>query len=104
MTTANIFAEVCEKIGADWNEIVPALQLDKRIGEYAYLKPGLGISGGNLERDLATILKISEEKGTHNSVIKEWVANSKYRKIGYLIVFEMMCCQIFQTKSLIYAF
>ena len=71
---------VCEKIGADWNEIVPALQLDKRIGEYAYLKPGLGISGGNLERDLATILKISEEKGTHNSVIKEWVANSKYRK------------------------
>ena len=71
---------MCEKIGADWNEIVPALQLDKRIGEYAYLKPGLGISGGNLERDLATILKISEEKGTHNSVIKEWVANSKYRK------------------------
>ena len=80
VTTANILAEVCEKIGADWNEIVPALQLDKRIGEYAYLKPGLGISGGNLERDLATILKISEEKGTHNSVIKEWVANSKYRK------------------------
>ena len=38
VTTANILAEVCEKIGADWNEIVPALQLDKRIGEYAYLK------------------------------------------------------------------
>ena len=65
VTTANILAEVCEKIGADWNEIVPALQLDKRIGEYAYLKPGLGISGGNLERDLATILTISEVKGTH---------------------------------------
>ena len=80
VTTANILAEVCEKIGADWNEIVPALQLDKRIGKYAYLKPGLGISGGNLERDLATILKISKEKHTHRSVIKEWIENSKYRK------------------------
>ena len=34
--------------------ISKALKLDKRIGKYAYLKPGLGISGGNLERDLET--------------------------------------------------
>ena len=80
MTTSNILAEVCEKIGANWNEIVPALKLDKRIGKDAYLKPGLGISGGNLERDLATILKISKEKHTHRSVVKEWIENSKYRK------------------------
>ena len=30
----------------------PALKLDRRIGPYAYLSPGLGIAGGNLERDL----------------------------------------------------
>ena len=35
VTTSNILAEVCEKIGANWNEIVPALQLDKRIGKDA---------------------------------------------------------------------
>ena len=52
VTTANVLAELCEKIGADWSEIVPALKMDKRIGQHAYIKPGLGISGGNLERDL----------------------------------------------------
>ena len=52
VTTTNTLAEICEAIGADWNEIVPALRLDRRIGPYAYLQPGLGIAGGNLERDL----------------------------------------------------
>ena len=33
-------AELCERIGADWSEIAPALKLDRRIGPYAYLTPG----------------------------------------------------------------
>ena len=50
-------AELCERIGADWSDIAPALKLDKRIGPGAYLSPGLGIAGGNLERDLRTIVQ-----------------------------------------------
>src|SRR5262249_28035441 len=52
VTATNTLAEICEHIGADWAEIVPALRLDKRIGPFAYLSPGLGLAGGNLERDL----------------------------------------------------
>ena len=40
-------AELCERTGADWSEIVPALKLDRRIGAYSYLSPGLGIAGGS---------------------------------------------------------
>ena len=58
VTVANTLAEVCERIGADWSEIVPALKLDRRIGAYSYLAPGLGIAGGNLERDLATVVRL----------------------------------------------
>ena len=50
ITTTNMLSEVCEKFSADWNEILPALRLDKRIGRFSYIKPGLGISGGNIER------------------------------------------------------
>ncbi len=64
VTVANTLAEVCEKVGADWSEIVPALKLDRRIGAYAYIAPGLGIAGGNLERDLATVQRLSEAHGT----------------------------------------
>ena len=34
-------------------------KLDRRIGAYSYLAPGLGLAGGNLERDLATVLRFS---------------------------------------------
>jgi UDPglucose 6-dehydrogenase len=80
VSTSNTLAELCEKIGADWFEIVPALRLDKRIGKYAYLTPGLGISGGNLERDLKTILNFSEKFGTEAGVVSAWIENSQYRK------------------------
>ena len=80
VTTANTLAEICEHIGADWSEIVPALRLDKRIGQNAYLKPGLGIAGGNLERDLATVLSYAQKYQTDGGVVSAWMDNSKHRK------------------------
>jgi UDPglucose 6-dehydrogenase len=80
VSVANTLAEICERIGADWSEIAPALKLDRRIGAYAYLSPGLGIAGGNLERDLATVDRLSLEHGTDAGVIRAFVANSKHRK------------------------
>lgn len=80
VSVANTLAEVSESIGADWSEIAPALKLDRRIGPYAYLNPGLGLSGGNLERDLRTVLNIGEEKGTDIGVVKAWLENSRHRK------------------------
>jgi UDPglucose 6-dehydrogenase len=69
-----------ERIGADWSEIAPALRLDRRIGAYSYLAPGLGIAGGNLERDLATVLRLSEATGSEASVIDSFVRNSRHRR------------------------
>jgi UDPglucose 6-dehydrogenase len=80
VSVANTLAELCEKIGAVWSEIVPALKLDKRIGQYAYLAPGLGIAGGNLERDLATICNLADRYGTDAGVVRAWVANSRHRR------------------------
>jgi UDPglucose 6-dehydrogenase len=80
VTVANTLAELCERIGADWSEIAPALKLDKRIGPHAYLAPGLGLAGGNLERDLATVLRFSEATGSEASLIESFVRNSRHRR------------------------
>ena len=80
VTVANVMAEICEKIGADWSEIVPSLKLDRRIGPYSYLSAGMGISGGNLERDLTTVQRLAETNGTHVDVVTAWQDNSRYRK------------------------
>ncbi len=80
ISVANTLAELCEGIGAVWSEIVPALKLDRRIGPHAYLAPGLGIAGGNLERDLSTVLRLAEQIGSDSSVPRAWIHNSRYRK------------------------
>lgn len=80
ISAANTLAEICEKIGADWSEIAPALRLDRRIGQYSYITPGLGISGGNLERDLHSVLRLSENHKTDGGVISSWLNNSQRRK------------------------
>jgi len=82
VSVANTLAELCEGIGADWSEIAPALKLDKRIGKHAYLKPGLGIAGGNLERDLATVIRLAEQAGSDAGVVRAWIANSERRKLA----------------------
>jgi UDPglucose 6-dehydrogenase len=80
ISVANMLAELCEGIGADWSEIVPALKLDRRIGPFAYLAPGLGIAGGNLERDLATVRRLAEAHDSDAGLVSAWSHNSGYRR------------------------
>lgn len=80
VTVANTLAELSERIGADWSEIAPALKLDRRIGRDAYLAPGLGLAGGNLERDLATVLRLSEATGAECGLVQAFVRGSRHRR------------------------
>lgn len=80
VTVANTLADLSERIGADWSEIAPALKLDKRIGPHAYLAPGLGLAGGNVERDLATVLHLAEATGSEAGLINSFLWNSRSRR------------------------
>ena len=78
VTISNMLARASENIHANWDQIVPALRLDKRIGNHAYLKPGLGLSGGNIERDLFSIKTIMKNDKNAVNLIKSIISNSKY--------------------------
>jgi len=80
VTVANTLAGLSEKVGADWSEIAPALKLDRRIGQHAYLAPGLGLAGGNLERDLATVMRLAEESGSHVDLVRAFLVDSGHRR------------------------
>ena len=90
VTTTNILSELCEKMSADWNDILPALKLDKRIGKFAYIKPGLGISGGNIERDIVTVKGMLKKKSPPDFLLKNMLENSQYMKnwIGRILTKE----------------
>ncbi len=78
VTITNMLARASENINASWSQIVPALKLDKRIGKYAYLKPGLGLSGGNIERDLFSIKTIMKNDKNGKNLINSIINDSKY--------------------------
>jgi UDPglucose 6-dehydrogenase len=80
IAATNTLAELCEKVGADWNEIAPILRLDGRIGPYAYLNPGLGIGGGHFERDLHTVLRLAKDHNTDEQVVAAWINNAQHRR------------------------
>lgn len=76
----NSLAALCESLGADWAEIAPALRLDRRIGPHAYLTAGLGIGGGNIGRDLASLQQLADDHGTDGGVVAALVASSEHRR------------------------
>lgn len=76
VATTSMLAGICEAVGADWYELIPALRLDARIGPSAYLAPGLGVGGTNLGRDIATIDRLAREHGPDASLVAAWRAVS----------------------------
>jgi UDPglucose 6-dehydrogenase len=57
---ANHLAEICEYNGALIDEVVKGMKSDPRIGQKAYLAPGIGFSGGTLGRDLKVLQSIND--------------------------------------------
>ena len=80
ITTSNILSELCESNKANWRDVIPAIKLDKRIGKFSYINPGLGISGGNIERDIVTTIKLTKNKTPSNILLKSLIQNSRYMK------------------------
>jgi UDPglucose 6-dehydrogenase len=63
VTYANVLADLCEATGASMRAMLPALRSDRRIGPAAYIRPGLGLAGGNLERDLVNLRALAVRSG-----------------------------------------
>jgi UDPglucose 6-dehydrogenase len=76
ITAANSLAELANRIGGNWSHIERALRLDQRIGESAYISPGLGLGGTNLQRDLDVATSLAEKVGVNAIFIKSITEHS----------------------------
>ena len=76
----NALSQIVRTHNGKWSDIRPALQLDRRIGSSAYLNPGLGISGGNLERDIRTWETLCNPSDQAYSLMKVFTSNSRKQK------------------------
>jgi UDPglucose 6-dehydrogenase len=67
---ANMIADLCERVGADIQEVVDAMGLDPRIGRQ-FLNPGLGFGGFCLPKDVQAFVRLAEHSGVNFNMLKE---------------------------------
>ena len=79
VTFANVLADLCETTGASMRAMLPALRGDRRIGPAAYIRPGLGIGGGNIERDLVHLRELADARGVDSTMFRLILARSAGR-------------------------
>lgn len=84
VTYANALADLCEATGASMRALIPALRSDRRIGPAAYIRPGLGLAGGNLERDLVHLSELARAKGVDTGLLEVILGRSAAR-YGWLL-------------------
>jgi UDPglucose 6-dehydrogenase len=65
----NELSVLCEQVNADPKAVEQGLKSDARIGAKAYLRPGLAISGGTLERDVNYLIELNEEYHTASPLL-----------------------------------
>jgi len=66
---ANVIADLCEKIGADVEEVTRAMGLDPRIGAQ-FLRAGLGFGGFCFPKDLQAFVHLAGTVGVDFEILK----------------------------------
>ena len=75
---ANVIADLCEKIGANVEEVTHAMGLDPRIGG-EFLKAGLGYGGFCLPKDVQAFIHLSASVGVDFDILKATESVNKQR-------------------------
>jgi UDPglucose 6-dehydrogenase len=75
----NELADLCAELGADVTEVAAAMKLDRRIGPYAFLSPGLGFAGGTLGRDLRALQGLGREVARPTDLVDAVLAVNRGR-------------------------
>jgi len=57
----NEMANLCDEVGADALQVAQIMKLDRRIGRYAFVSPGLGFAGGTLGREIRALQKLGRK-------------------------------------------
>lgn len=64
VSSINALSELCEKTGADVNEVAKAIGMDSRIGP-KFLKASVGFGGSCFQKDILNLVYISKSFGLH---------------------------------------
>jgi UDPglucose 6-dehydrogenase len=80
ITFINEMANICEKVGADVQDVARGIGLDGRIGN-KFLHAGPGFGGSCFPKDTLALLKTSQDVGAKTRIVEAVVTVNDQRKI-----------------------
>ncbi len=76
----NEMADLCERVGADIQEVADAIGRDRRIGD-KFLHPGPGYGGSCLPKDVAALVRTAREQRSPLTILEQVHHVNEERKI-----------------------
>ena len=80
----NSVANICEKVGADVNEVSRGMRADKRIGQYAFLAAGVGYGGSCFPKDVKGMIQTANENEIGFEILDSVEATNEAQKKSLL--------------------
>lgn len=79
----NAVARVCDRVGADVEEVARGMGLDPRIGS-SFLKAGIGFGGFCFPKDLSAFLRMSQKLGVSFNLLSEVLEINETQKFYFV--------------------
>ena len=80
----NSLSDICEESKANIKDVVRGMKSDIRIGQKAYLSPGIGFSGGTLGRDLKVLDEVNRKANGYAKLFGFVHTSNNERKLAIL--------------------
>ncbi|MBS3061383.1 MAG: UDP-glucose/GDP-mannose dehydrogenase family protein [Candidatus Diapherotrites archaeon] len=80
---ANALANICEKTGANIDDVVYGMSLDKRIGPH-FLKAGIGYGGSCFPKDVDAFVRIAAAKGISFGLLEEVQSINELQRTNFV--------------------
>ena len=77
----NQIADLCEKVGANIDDVSKGMGLDKRIGN-KFLHAGPGYGGSCFPKDTLALVKIANDNNSPATIVDETIKYNNFRKIN----------------------
>ena len=90
ITFINEIADLCERLGADVQDVAKGIGLDGRIGRY-FLHAGPGFGGSCFPKDTAAFVRIAEEAGAPSAIVDAVLRTNTVRKAAMVDKIVQAC-------------
>lgn len=80
----NSLANICEKVGANIEDVARGMRMDERIGKKAFLGAGIGYGGSCFPKDVKSLIQIARDYKNDFKILEESEKVNKIQRLKFI--------------------